>query len=517
MTAPRQGSKPALCDLLIVGGGVNGCGIARDAAGRGLSVVLCEQGDLASGTSSNSTKLIHGGLRYLEYYELRLVRDSLREREVLLRLAPHVIWPLRFVLPYERGVRPAWMIRVGLFLYDHLGGRELLPATTQVDLAVDALGAPLRGGFRTGFVYSDCWVEDSRLVVLNALDAWERGADIRPRTRLIVARCGPDGWTAEVEDVATGRRAAVAARGLVNASGPWASEVLRRRLGGNGARDLRLVKGSHIVVRRLFDHDHAYIFQNPDRRIVFAIPYEHDFTLIGTTEVEYEGDPKDARISDDEIGYLCRSANAHFRRSIEPDDVVWTYSGVRPLNDDRADTVSAASREYTLDLDRSVDGAPLLNVFGGKITTYRKLSEQAVDRLAPLLGVSRGAWTAGAPLPGGDIAGADFATFRADRARAYPWLPEPTLERYARAYGTRMDRVVGTATSLEGLGADLGGGLFEAEVDYLEANEWARSAEDVLWRRSKLGLHVPPETAARLQARFDGGGARQAEAGGRTP
>jgi glycerol-3-phosphate dehydrogenase len=512
----RPRSEPPNSDHQINGGGINGCGIARDAAGRGLSVLLCEQGDLGCGTSSASTKLIHGGLRYLEYYALRLVRESLREREVLLRMAPHIIWPLRFVLPHDRGLRPAWMVRLGLFLYDHLGGRERLPGTSRIDLASDPRGVPLKAGYRTGFVYSDCWVDDARLVVLNALDAHERGADIRPRHKLLSARREARGWAAEIEDLATGQRYPVTARGVVNAGGPWASEVLRRRLGGNAAQDLRLVKGSHIVVRRLFDHDDAYIFQNPDRRIVFAIPYELDFTLIGTTEVEYDGDPGEARISGEETDYLCRSANAYFRRAIAPGDVVWTYSGVRPLHDARADTASAASREYTLDLDLSADGVPLLNVFGGKITTYRRLAEQAVDLMAPLLGSSRAGWTGGAPLPGGDIPDADFATFRHGRARVYPWLPEALLNRYARAYGTRMDRVVGDATSLEGLGKDLGGGLLEAELEYLADCEWAQTAEDVLWRRSKLGLRVPEATPGLVQARLDRRGRRtmQAEAGG---
>ena len=502
-------------DLLVVGGGVNGCGIARDAAGRGLSVLLCEKDDLAAGTSSASTKLIHGGLRYLEYYEFRLVRAALKERETLLRMAPHIIRPLRFVLPHAKGLRPAWMIRLGLFLYDHLGGRELLPGTETADLAGGPLGAPLEAGFRKGFIYSDCWVEDARLVVLNALDAAERGAEIRTRTELVSGMREAGLWRAELRDGMTGERSTVTARALVNAGGPWASQVLRQRLGDNRGSDLRLVKGSHIVVRRLFDHDHAYVFQNPDRRIVFAIPYETDFTLIGTTDVDYLDDPDKVHITGDETVYLCDAINRYFRRKISPDDVVWSYSGVRPLYDDETESAAAATREYVLELDAPSDQAPLVNVFGGKITIYRKLSEQALDRLRPKLGFADGPWTEGVPLPGGDMQKADFSEFLADRRRRYPWLPEGLARRYARAYGTRMDRLLDGAGRLEDLGADLGGGLHEAEVDYLASVEWARSADDILWRRSKLGLHVPPGTAERVERRLSGADAPEASVGER--
>lgn len=395
-------------DLLVVGGGINGAGIARDAAGRGLSVLLCEQDDLASHTSSSSTKLIHGGLRYLEYKEFGLVRKALQERETLLRAAPHIIWPLRFVMPHMPNLRPAWLIRIGLFLYDHLAKRELLPGSRGIDMRRHPAGAPLVDSIKRGFVYSDGWVDDARLVVLNALDAQERGARILTRTKLVSAERRDGQWHARLQR-ADGSTLDVCARAVANAAGPWVGDVLHGALGRGAQHSVRLVKGSHIVTRRLFDHDHAYIFQNPDKRIIFAIPYERDFTLIGTTDVEYRDDPSRVAIDRDETRYLCESINRYFKRKISPADVCWTYSGVRPLlEDENADNPSAVTRDYRLELDGG-DGAPLLSVFGGKITTFRKLAEEATDMLGGALGASRGAWTAGVPLPGGDIADARFA------------------------------------------------------------------------------------------------------------
>ena len=486
-------------DLAVVGGGINGVGIARDAAGRGLSVFLCDQGDLGGATSSASTKLIHGGLRYLEYYEFRLVREALAEREVLLRAAPHIIQPMRFILPHVETQRPAWMIRLGLFLYDHLGGRRILAGSRGVDLRRDPVGAPLTGGLRRGFEYADCAVDDARLVVLNAVDAAERGAEIRPRTCFESARRADRLWRVAVLDLATGRRSEIVARALVNAAGPWVSSLLERIAGQDTSRPLRLVKGSHIVVDRLYEGDQAYILQDTGNRVIFAIPYERDFTLIGTTEVDYRGDPGQVAADDDEIAYLCAQIDRYFSCRITPEDVVWSYSGVRPLYEEAAagKSASAVTRDYVLELDGR-DGAPLLSVLGGKITTYRRLAEHALERLQPLLDFDGTPWTADAALPGGDIAEADFAAFLAGVRPRWPWLPAGLAERLAHAYGTRIAEVLGEAGSLADLGADLGGGLHEAELEYLAAREWARTAEDVLWRRSKLGLRAPEGTAERI-------------------
>jgi len=481
------------CDLLIVGGGVNGCGIARDAAGRGLSVLLVEQDDLAGHTSSASTKLIHGGLRYLEYYEFRLVREALIEREKLLRIAPHIIWPLRFVMPLPPSGRPGWMIRLGLFLYDHLGGRGSLPGSAGVSLR-GALGAGIRAEIARGFAYSDCWVQDSRLVALNALDARERGADIRTRTRFLGATRDGEGWTAAIAGADGERR--VRARAIVNAAGPWVDHVVGAARGAHPERPPRLVKGSHIVVPRLFAGEHAYILQNPDKRIVFVIPYERDFTLIGTTDIPWHDDPATPAISAEETAYLCESVSRYFERPVCPEDVVHSYAGVRPLFDDGSASASAVTRDYVLKLGEGA-GPQILSVFGGKITTYRRLAEHALEKLTPFLPKMRAAWTDTVPLPGGDIA--DFEVFLADVRRRWPFLSERTAWRLARAYGTRIDRVLGDAASPAELGEDLGGGLHTREVDYLVAEEWARTAEDILWRRSKLLLHVPPGTKARLE------------------
>ncbi|WP_282606971.1 glycerol-3-phosphate dehydrogenase [Pelagibius sp. Alg239-R121] len=501
-------------DVAVIGGGVNGTGIARDAAGRGLSVLLCEKNDLGSGTSSASTKLIHGGLRYLEQYEFRLVRESLMEREVLLRAAPHIIWPMRFVLPHNKSLRPAWMIRLGLFLYDHLGGRKLLPSSSGVKLINHPSGAPLQDEMTKGFVYSDCWVQDARLVVLNALDAREHGAEILTRTECLSARRVDDLWEVELRDLLSGEARTVKARALVNAAGPWVASVLEQRVGSNRAAGLRMIKGSHIVVPAMFDHDFSYIFQNPDGRIVFAIPYEGKFTLVGTTDVEYEGDPAEVAISDDEVSYLCSAVNQYFKSGIAPKDVVWTYSGVRPLYDDDSQSASTVTRDYVLDLDEQEGAAPLLNVFGGKITTFRKLAEHAMEKLCPLINCTAPDWTDGSILPGGDIgrggretanqndgqSSVDFDGFFERFAAQHPWLPRDLAWRYARNYGARAAMVVGDAKDIGGLGRELGDGIYEAELSYLVEQEWVVEAADLLWRRSKLGLHVSNETVEEIKS-----------------
>jgi len=481
-------------DLLVIGGGINGTGIARDAAGRGLKVLLCEKGDLAEATSSSSTKLIHGGLRYLEYYEFRLVHEALAERERLLKIAPHIIWPLRFVLPHDTGLRPAWMLRLGLFLYDHLARLRTLPGSKSVRLRTSPLGAPLQERLTKGFVYSDCWVEDSRLVVLNAMDAQRRGADVRTRTAVESARRQGDAWTATLRGAAG--EETVRARSIVNAAGPWVSETLGATLGVNAKAAVRLIKGSHIVTRRLYEGDQAYILQNPDKRIIFAIPYERDYTLIGTTDVPYEGQPGPVRISSEETGYLCESINRFFKRQIGPADVVWSYSGVRPLFDDAAKNASAITRDYVLDIHDANGALPVLSVFGGKITTYRRLAEHALEKLERYLPGLKPAWTDTAPLPGGDLD--DFATYLAAFHARHAFLPDDLATRLVRDYGTCAEQIVGGARTLADLGEDFGGGLTQAEVDYLVASEWAVSADDILWRRSKLGLRLSKEDAVRL-------------------
>ena len=479
-------------DLLVVGGGVNGTGIARDAAGRGLSVLLCEQHDLAAHTSSASTKLIHGGLRYLEQYEFSLVRKALQEREVLLRSAPHIIWPLRFVLPHDLHHRPAWMIRIGLFFYDHLARRRRLPASHGIRFAQHPAGAPLQPQFVRGFEYSDGWVDDARLVALNALDAAERGARVLTRTRCVSLTRDATTWSAMLQSDGSDS-AAVTARAVVNATGPWVSDFLHTVAPLQANHNIRLVKGSHIVTRRLFTHPFAYIFQNADKRIIFAIPYEQDFTLIGTTDVDQAVDPAHSKIDAAEINYLCENASQYFRRAITPRDVVWSYSGVRPLLDDESGPASNVTRDYSLELDE--DGAPLLSVFGGKITTFRKLAEQAVDKLAEPLHCRALAWTKRARLPGGDMRRGSFAAFLRKAAARYHWLPPALLHRYARAYGTRIERLLHDAAAMSDLGEAVLDGLYAREIDYLRRNEWARTAEDILWRRSKLGLHLPAGSA----------------------
>ena len=487
-------------DILVVGGGINGVGIARDAAGRGLSVILCEKDDLASHTSSASTKLIHGGLRYLEYYEFKLVRKALQEREVLLRAAPHIISPLRFVMPHVANLRPAWMIRLGLFLYDNLSHRNILFGSRGINFKSHVSGRPLQDRFTKGFVYSDAWVDDARLVVLNALDAKELGATILTRTELVAARKENDGWRVTMRN-ALGETISVFARCLVNATGPWVSSFLSQKIQTADPQphhEIRLIKGSHIVTKKLFDHHYAYIFQNPDKRIIFAIPYMNDYTLIGTTDLEFTGDPNQVTISSDEVAYLCSSINSYFKQAISPADVVWAYSGVRPLvGEEDTSNPSAVTRDYHLKIDEQSGKSVLLSVFGGKITTFRRLAEEALDRLIPLLNTNKPAWTASATLPGGDIPRGDVAAFILDLQRRYPWLPPALLTRYAHQYGDRISVVLGSAASAADLGSELSPGLFELELRYLVRHEWAQTAEDILWRRTKTGLAA---TAASISA-----------------
>jgi glycerol-3-phosphate dehydrogenase len=483
-------------DLLVVGGGINGAGVARDAAGRGLRTLLCEQHDLAAHTSSASTKLIHGGLRYLEFYDFRLVRKSLREREILIESAPHIVRPMRFVLPHDAHLRPAWMIRAGLFLYDHLARRRRLPGSEGVDLRRHPAGAPLDPRYTKGFVYSDAWVDDARLVVITAMDARERGATILTRTRCSRLERKGDRWTATLTSL-DGGETRVEANAVVNATGPWVDRFLDASSPVAARRHPRIVKGSHIVVPRLFEHDFAYIFQAPDRRIVFAIPFEGDSTLIGTTERDYDSDLATPAIETAEVDYLLAMANRYFRRDLARADVRWTFAGLRPLLADPADVATSVTRDYVLDLED--DGPPLLSIYGGKLTTYRRLAEDVLDEMAPRLGWPRLHWTAGATLPGGDIAGADFRGFRRNLHAEYPGLPDPLLDRIAAAYGTRARRLLGDARTPTDLGAEVVTGLHEREIEYLRDEEWAVTADDILYRRSKLALHLPADAGARLE------------------
>ena len=498
-------------DLFIIGGGINGCGIARDASGRGLSVALAEMNDLASATSSASTKLFHGGLRYLEYFEFRLVREALIERETLLRAMPHISWPMRFVLPYHKdmrfesdtptskllsvfmpwmkGRRPAWLIRLGLFMYDYLGGREILPGTSTVDLTGSKEGAPLQDRFAKAYEYSDCWVEDSRLVVLNARDAEARGARIMTRTKVLSATSEEGLWRIETQNSESGETKVFHARMLVNAGGPWVGDIIQTKVRLNSREGVRLVRGSHIVTRRLFDHDKCYFFQGTDGRIIFAIPYETDFTLIGTTDAEHTDPSKKPDCTPEEQTYLIDFANHYFKQQLTRDDIVWTYSGVRPLYDDGASSATAATRDYTLKVDTS-SGAPLLNIFGGKITTYRRLAESAMDKIGEHLTLSKGKWTAGVPLPGGDFPVGGVSDLVASLRSSYPFLTEFWAKRLVRAYGTQAKDILGDAQKPADLGQDFGATLTEAEVTWLMDNEYARTAEDVIWRRNKLGLRL---------------------------
>jgi D-erythritol 1-phosphate dehydrogenase len=477
-------------DLLIIGGGVNGAGIARDAAGRGLSVILCEKDDLAQGTSSRSGKLVHGGLRYLEYYEFRLVREALIEREVLLESAPHIIWPMRFVLPHSPDDRPAWLVRLGLFLYDHLGGRKRLPGTRSLNLRTAPEGAPVKPEFVKGFEYSDCWVDDARLVVLNALAARELGADIRTRTACVSARREDGLWKVELKDAVSNKKSEVTARALVNAAGPWVKDVLGRVAGQNSSHSVRLVKGSHIVVPKFWEGRHAYLVQNSDKRVIFINPYQNDLALIGTTDIPYEGRAEDVAADEAEIGYLIGVVNRYFKRQLQRGDVIHTFAGVRPLYDDNADNPSAVTRDYEFELDAPDGDAPLLSVFGGKITTFRKLSEHALDRLKPFFPSMKPEWTAKSHLPGGDIANADFEQFLGDLRAQHPWLPASLAKHYGRLYGTRAAALLDGAASLNDLGRRFSPDFHEREAHYLMKAEWARTAEDILERRTKHGLHM---------------------------
>lgn len=477
-------------DLFIIGGGINGCGIARDAAGRGLSVYLCEKDDLAQGTSSASTKLIHGGLRYLEHYEFRLVRESLIEREVLLNNAPHIIWPLRFVLPHKKGMRPAWLLRLGLFLYDNLGGREILPGTSNVNLTTDEAGKPLLDIYKKAFEYSDCWVDDARFVALNAIDAKERGAVIETRTKCTSAKRVDGIWHLIVENQQDGTTRTIKAKALINASGPWVQDVIE----GCGLKfsndGIRLVRGSHIIVPKIYEHDRAYIFQNEDGRIFFSIPYENDFTLIGTTDEDHKGDVNAVEISTEEIKYLCKSAEEYFTKKITPEDVVWSYSGVRPLYDDGASAAQEATRDYVLKVHGDGENAPVLNIFGGKITTYRKLSEAVLAKMKPFFPNMKEAWTSKASLPGGDFEVKEIESKIQQLLVDFPYLTPKWAVRLFKMYGTRAWTILEQSVKKEDLGQDFGATLSEREVHFLINEEWATSVEDILWRRSKLGLHM---------------------------
>ena len=500
MQSRGEGMPASLVDLAIIGGGINGCGIARDAAGRGLSVMLCEQGDLGGGTSSASTKLIHGGLRYLEFYEFRLVHEALVEREVLLRAAPHIIWPLRFVLPHHRGLRPWPVIRLGLFFYDHLGGRRILPPTRSLDLRRDPAGRGLKPAYRRAFEYSDCWVEDARLVVLNARDAADRGAEVMTRTKCVAARREGALWHLTLEDRHTRVRSEISARALVNAGGPWVSDVITGVAGRNVPARVRLVKGSHIVVDRIFGHDRAYTFQNADGRVCFAIPYQDDFTLIGTTDEDFDGDPATAAISDAETDYLLASVGAYLERPLTRDMIRWTYAGVRPLYDDGATKAQEATRDYVLSVDAANGEAPLLSVIGGKITTFRRVAEQTLARLAGVFPHMRPPWTREAVLPGGDVPFDAFAEWTEETVgHRYPFLNPRTVARLCRAYGSRIRTVLEGVAGPADLGRDFGAGLSEREVEYLATQEWAETADDILWRRSKLGLRFTAEQRAGLE------------------
>ncbi len=489
-------------DLLIIGGGINGAGIARDAAGRGLSVCLVEQDDLAAHTSSASTKLIHGGLRYLEHGELRLVREALAERERLMSIAPHIVRQMRFVLPYVDGLRPRWLLRLGLFVYDHVGGREKLAASHSTRLTGTALGAPLRAGLKDGFEYSDCWVEDSRLVVLNAMDAAAHGASVLTRTRVLAARAAAGGWVVTLQDRDTGMQREVAARALVNAAGAWVNDLVTR-CGLAPRQRLRLVKGSHLVLRRQFEGHHAYLLQSPDRRVLFAIPYEERYTLVGTTDVPFDGDAAQVRIDAAEVDYLLDGVNRFLRVPAQRQDIVSTYAGVRPLFDDGSESAAQkVSRDYHLELQHAAaEGgrAALLSVYGGKITTYRRLAEAALDLLLRELRLEGRSWTGNRPLPGGDLPAADPAAFSAAARARWSALPAPLVDRLARLYGTRMAQLLGNAHDMAGLGRHFGATLTEAEVRYLVQHEWARSADDILWRRTHLGLELTGSAVDDLQ------------------
>lgn len=475
-------------DILVIGGGINGAGIARDAAGRGFSVFLCDRGDFGGGTSSASTKLVHGGLRYLEHFEFHLVRESLMEREVLWQMAPHIIWPLRFILPYHSGLRPAWMLRLGLFLYDHMGGRKLLPGTRTVNLRNDPTGKPLKPVYTKGFEYSDCWVEDSRMVILNLQDARAKGADIRPRTEVKTARFEDSKWRVTLRDVRTGKTSEVSASLVVNATGPYVDEVLKSVFGHNNAHHVRLVRGSHIVIGKKYQHDRCYILQNADERIIFAIPYEGKYTLIGTTDAEHVDLSKKPHITSEEIDYLCAMASEYFTEPVTNEDIVWTYSGVRPLFDDGASKAQEATRDYVIRFDKELGHGRLINIFGGKITTFRRLAESVMHDVEAVLGKRNPAWTRGAVLPGGDFPVTGYDALVDKFTKQFGFVDVDLMKRLVRHYGTEVAVMLDGLQSKEDLGEDFGCGLFEAEVRYLADHEWAMEAEDVVFRRTRLGI-----------------------------
>lgn len=514
-----QSTKETVFDLFVIGGGINGCGIARDAAGRGMSVALAEMNDLASATSSASTKLFHGGLRYLEYFEFRLVREALIEREILLRAMPHISWPMRFILPYHKdmrfegatptsalltrllpwmkGRRPAFIIRLGLFLYDHLGGRKILPGTSTVSLTNTTEGAPLDDRFEKAFEYSDCWVEDSRLVVLNARDASARGAQIMTRTQVVSTERHADHWIIKTNNTETGETQSFAARMLINAAGPWAGDVLQSKVRLNSTETVRLVRGSHIVTRKLYDHDKCYFFQGTDGRIIFSIPYENDFTLIGTTDAEHVDPSSRPECTPEERDYLLSFANQYFKQTLSVEDIVWAYSGVRPLYDDGATSATAATRDYTLKTDTD-GGAPILNIFGGKITTYRRLAESALEKISAHFPAVPAPWTAGVALPGGDFPVDGVDQLITDLKRDFSFLDHAWARRLIRAYGTEAAQILQGATAADDLGVSFGATLSEREVRWLMDKEYARTAEDIVWRRSKLGLRLSSEEIENL-------------------
>lgn len=509
MSRPEQNQ---VSDLFIIGGGINGCGIARDASGRGLSVTLVEMNDLASATSSSSTKLFHGGLRYLEYLEVRLVREALKEREILLSAMPHISWPMRFVLPYHKnmiyegdspvsrilsvvmpwtkGKRPAWLIRLGLFLYDHLGGRKILPSTSSLNLNTDPVGIPLQEHFKQAYEYSDCWVDDSRLVVLNARDAHQRGANILTRCKAISAKRNDGIWLIKVLDQVTNKTHLCKARMVVNAGGPWVQNIIRDVTQIEPKDGIRLVRGSHIVTKKLFDHDKSYIFQGEDGRIMFAIPYENDFTLIGTTDIDHPDAENRPECTNEEIKYICDFASKYFKTAVTPEQVVWSFSGVRPLYNDGSHSASAATRDYTLNIDYSSGEAPLLNIFGGKITTYRRLAESALEKISPFFSNIEKPWTAGVPLPGGDFPVDGVETLIKNLMNSYPYLSQEWARRMIRSYGTEAHKILLNSSSKSDLGINFGATLTEQEVVWLKNNEFAQSTDDVIWRRSRLGLHM---------------------------
>lgn len=486
--------SPEFYDVAVIGAGVNGAGIAMDAAGRGLKVALIDMDDLGAATSSNSSKLIHGGLRYLEHYEFRLVKEALAERESLLRNSPHIMWPLRFILPHRPHLRPAWMIRIGLFLYDNLAKRETLRASEGFRFDQDS---DLKPEITKGFKYSDGWVDDARLVILCAQAAQQHGAAVLPRTKVIHAKRADGFWEVELLDQINGTTRTLFAKAMVNAAGPWVSSLFNDAMQSQAPREIRMVKGSHIVVPKIFDHDNAYILQNEDNRIVFVIPYEEDYSLIGTTDVDYQGDPKAAKISKDEIDYLIGVVNTHFKKQLSEEDMVWSYSGVRPLMDEEGGSAQKASRDYSFELDASEGAAPLLSIFGGKITTYRKLAEAATNSICKHFSGAGSAWTKSATLPGGNFK--DHQSLNSDLERLYPWLPKEVRKRYVRTYGTLSHQILMGIQSIEQMGLHFGGTLYACEVDYLIKYEWAYKAEDVLWRRTKQGLRLDDHQQATLE------------------